>query len=47
VGIATPEDVLTREFPAGGVDEFTRNWLSVYSLDALRRQLLAWDTVID
>jgi len=42
IALATPEQTFTKHFPVGGVDEFSSSWLTVNSLDFLRRHLLTF-----
>lgn len=39
LALATPTDLLTEYYNAGGIDEFTAQWLTIYSLSFLRRRL--------
>ncbi len=40
LALATPTGILAERFNAGGADDYTAQWLSVYSLTYLRRRLL-------
>jgi nicotinamide-nucleotide amidase len=44
VALATPEQTFTKHFPIGGSDEFSSSWLSVNSLDFLRKHLMTSDS---
>ena len=41
LGLATPSGISTQRFSVGGSDEFTGQWLAVYTLNTLRRHLLS------
>lgn len=44
IALATPEQIFTKHFPVGGADEFSSSWLTVNSLDFLRRHLTTSDS---
>ena len=44
IALATPEQTFTKYFPVGGADEFSGTWLTVNSLDFLRRHLINVDS---
>ena len=40
LALATPHGIVAERFNAGGADDFTAQWLSVYSLTYMRRKLV-------
>jgi len=44
IALETPEQTFTKYFPVGGADEFSGTWLTVNSLDFLRRHLINADS---
>ncbi|HEY53660.1 MAG TPA: CinA family nicotinamide mononucleotide deamidase-related protein [Caldilineae bacterium] len=41
LALATPVDMITKHFPVGGADEFSGSWLTINSLNFLRKRLIS------